>query len=141
MRHKEYKLKSNPGTVVSVSERLYQSAYELYFGLFGNHEGALTDGRERMPIDITLMLLNALDLNGTQVINTVRFIGDKDIGKDILWVGVARAKNAKFPSAYKTETDLTEIMKLLLPEARAEYDRLHNDALYTHSDDLGFNIK
>ncbi|PJE81235.1 hypothetical protein COU58_03550 [Candidatus Pacearchaeota archaeon CG10_big_fil_rev_8_21_14_0_10_32_42] len=116
-------------TGIDISKRMYQETANLFYQLTGRNKEEASEGHECSP-GAGLCVLNALGLE--QDLYTTNFmIGCYPVGKDIVWLAIARAKTfwwlnhrEKIPkNQYRnTITTLDRVIDSLYAPAEKEYN-------------------
>lgn len=124
---KEYRLKSRPDSI-KVTDLLFESTDYLYYYLTGDYNVESTTNEGQQTIATALLMLRYINLNSPQMVRTSQLIGGTDVGKDLIWLGIARAKAVVAPEEYgnmdgEVVQRVNELIDDVLPEAREKYMR------------------
>ncbi|MEA3343810.1 MAG: hypothetical protein U9Q92_06620 [archaeon] len=123
---KEYRLKSRPEVSLEVTDLLFGNTDSLYYYLTGDYNVESTTSGGQQTIDTALLMLGYINLDSPQMVRTSQLIGGTDVGKDLIWMGIARAKAVGSPKSYGIMDDkvvqrLNGLIDDVLPEAREKY--------------------
>ncbi len=139
---KEYRLKSRPEVSVVVTDLLFYSADYLYYALTGDYNAGYSTEDGHLPLLKAARLLKYVNLDSSQMMRTGIQMRSTDVGKDLIWLGIARARRVR-DKEYGVVGDglvqrLDGLIDDILPEAREEYIRICHEGLKQQN--LGVDI-
>ncbi len=140
MKVREYRLKSRPDSI-EVTDMLFDTTDFLYYALTGDYNLESTAIEGQQTIAVALQVLRYLNLDSRQMVRTSQLIGGTDVGKDLIWMGIARAKAVAAPMEYgnmdgEVVQRVNELIDDVLPDAREKYMRFEPPDQYN----LGVDI-
>ena len=127
---RDFKLKSREQTI-SIPEQIFKETGSLFYLLTGDEKENSGGYHEHASPDAAMIVLKALNLSSRLVATNI-MIGYTPIGRDVIWLAIARAKaawkidheDASVPreDCENLITKLNEVLYELAPEAKKEYN-------------------